>query len=243
MVCTNDGGSDVVGTDDLVFVQFSSVGSFTGGDGIDITGGVISVDLDTVSGLEFNSGALRIDVANTAELSIDANGLNVEGLPSLFQINGVAVGATVTAANLDTLTDGSNADALHTHAAGSANRIEAELTANEALDNGDAVEWGGAADEIRECQASVAARVDCFGVVEEAGGIAASGTGTVVRRGIATGVITGATVGDRYYVGDSGGIVQGIGAISAGNHVVFVGTAVNATDLEVNPQYIAKKAA
>lgn len=43
-------------------------------------------------------------------------------LPSLFQINGSATSVYVTAANLGTLTagSGSNADALHTHASGSA---------------------------------------------------------------------------------------------------------------------------
>ena len=50
-----------------------------------------------------------------------------------FQIEGSAVGSTVTAANLDTLTNGSNADSLHTHAAGTATTITVAGTAGETL--------------------------------------------------------------------------------------------------------------
>lgn len=116
-VCTNDSGSDVIGTDALTMVQFTGGASLTAGNGIDITGNVISVSLVSPSGLEFSGGDLRIDVATTNELSIDANGLNVEGVPSLFLINGVATSANVTAANLNTLTAGvaSDAGSLHMH--------------------------------------------------------------------------------------------------------------------------------
>ena len=52
-----------------------------GGDGIEVTeaGGnvTIAVDLDDVSGLEFDSGELRVDANNG--LTIDANGLDVSG--------------------------------------------------------------------------------------------------------------------------------------------------------------------
>ena len=63
----------------------------------------------------------------------------------------------------------------------------------------------------------------------------------VVRRGIATGVLTGATVGDRYYVAVGGGLTT-TAPTGGGNNIILVGTAVNATDLEVNPQYMGRKA-
>jgi len=245
-VVTND--PITVDTTAIQFSQTQGPGAYTGGDGIDISAGVISVDLATSNpGLYFDSNKLSVLLDGTT-LAKGASGLSVQGLPSLFEINGSAVSANVTAANLNTLTAGSasDADALHTHnnlVVDSAARLEDELTANEALALGDPVEWGGANDQIRECQASVSARVDCIGVVEEAGGIGASGTGTVVLLGVATGVISGATVGDRYFVGDSGGLIQGISGISAGNHIVFVGTAKNATDLDVRPYYVGRKAA
>jgi hypothetical protein len=107
-------------------------------DGIDVDSNGVFVDLvDTSAGLEFvgatpdgelrvqvvDSGGLRLqsdgvllkidDTPNT--LDVDTDGLKVVGLPSLFEINDVAVGATVDAAALDTLTDGSNADGEHVH--------------------------------------------------------------------------------------------------------------------------------
>lgn len=116
-VCTNNTGSDVVGTDALNFTQFAGTNTFTGGDGISIAANVISVDLATVSGLEFTGGELRIDVVSTDRLSISAGGLDVVGVPSLFEIGGVATSANVTSANLGTLTAGvaSEASSLHIH--------------------------------------------------------------------------------------------------------------------------------
>ena len=47
-VCTNDSGSDVVGTDALVFTQFTGLGSITAGDGLQKTGNTVSVDSTVV---------------------------------------------------------------------------------------------------------------------------------------------------------------------------------------------------
>jgi hypothetical protein len=83
--------------------------------GFEVTSGVVGIKLASPSGLEFNSGALRVDIASADEFSRSAAGITVEGLPSLFKIDGTAVGATVTAPNLDDICDGSSADSLHTH--------------------------------------------------------------------------------------------------------------------------------
>ena len=229
-----------VDSSDQTFVQFSAAGSFTGGDGIDITGSVISVDLATVSGLEFATGELRIDVADTNELTIDATGLNVEGVPTLFNIGATAVGATVTAPNLDTLTDGSNADALHVHAGGSSNKVQEDLAVNEAIAIGDAIEWSTTNDRVQKCDAAVDAKVDCFGIATSAQAVVGNNA-TVVRCGIATGVISGATAGDRYYVANGGGITSTL-PVASGDNVILVGTATNATDLEVHIQFIGRRA-
>lgn len=211
--------------------------------GLVITANGIEIDLAATNPcLEFDgSGDLQLQINGTT-LEKTASGVQVKGLPSLFEINGVAVSANVTAANLTELTGGGTTT-LHSHTSGSANRLEEELTAEETLAQSDVVEWGTTNDQIRECRANDATRVDAIGIVEESGGISVSGTGTVVRLGVAVGVLSSATVGQRFYVGDTGGIVQGIGSISAGNHVIFVGTAKNATDLDFRPQYITKKAA
>ncbi len=234
-----------VDTTPIDFTQTQGPGVYTGGNGIDISSGVISADLATSNpALYFDSNKLSLQL-DGATLQKGASGVSVKGLPSLFEINAVAVSANVTAANLNTLTAGSSsdADALHTHDSVAAERVVGELTAEETLAKGDAVAWGTTDDEIRECRANLAARVDAIGVVEEAAGIAAAATGTIVRRGVAVNVLVGATVGDRMFVGNTGGLVTGASSISAGNHLIFVGTAKNATDLEVNPRYVGRKAA
>lgn len=212
--------------------------------GMEITSSGFAIDLASNPGLQFTGGDLDM-LLNGTTLQKGASGVSVKGLPAQFEIATVATSANVTAANLNTLTAGSasDADALHTHNEGAAKRLEDELTAEENLAKGDPIEWGTTDNELRQCRANLAARTQCFGVVEEAAGIAADATGTIVRRGVAVGVLSGATVGERFYVDNTGGLVSGHAGISAGNHVILVGTAKNATDLEVNPQYITKKAA
>lgn len=73
-------------TDNLIWVQFSSVAALTGGAGIVISSNEINVELDTVSGLEFDTGGaagkLRVNSDNTtgasvAPVSVTANGVGV----------------------------------------------------------------------------------------------------------------------------------------------------------------------
>ena len=60
-VCTNNKGDGVVGTNALVFSQFSGAGSITAGNGLSKSGSTLSVDLvDSGSGLDFASGELQI---------------------------------------------------------------------------------------------------------------------------------------------------------------------------------------
>jgi len=227
-------GLSMDGSGDVQGVANASAGMAVGASGFE-------VDLaDTNPCLLFASGiGLQI---NGTTLEKTATGARVKGLPSQFEVGGVAVGTPVSAPNLDTLTDGSDADALHTHNNVQATRLEAELIAEEALSKGDPVEWGTTNDKVRQSRANLLSRVDAMAVVEESAGIAPDAVGTCVRRGPAT-VLTGATVGDRYYVDNAGGLVAGKGTISAGNHVIFVGTAINATELEVHIRYVGQKAA
>ena len=100
---------------DNVWQQMSGAGSVptatsASGGGIQ---GKWTADSDKGLTISAGVGAVNIDAVT---IDFDGSGqLVVTGLPSLFEINGTAVGATVTAGNLDDLTDGSNADALHTH--------------------------------------------------------------------------------------------------------------------------------
>lgn len=93
--------------------------------------------------LTFGVVANRIVIQSGIEL--ETTGTGMIDLPSLFKINNIAVGATVTAANLDTLTNASNADALHFHTTGSATTIAVSGTAGETIAAGAPVVFDDAA--------------------------------------------------------------------------------------------------
>lgn len=66
--------SVTIGTDAMTWVQFSGTGSFTAGDGIDIAGNVISVDLLAAGGLKFVSTELSIEPSDFAGSGLEDDG-------------------------------------------------------------------------------------------------------------------------------------------------------------------------
>ncbi len=69
------------------FVVGAGVGSIIGGDGIDITSGEVSVELDTVPALEFSGGKMRVKVEEEGGISRGSGGLSVnEGDLSLANL-------------------------------------------------------------------------------------------------------------------------------------------------------------
>lgn len=277
-VCASDAGSDIVGTDNLTFVQFSSAGAILGGAGLVKTGNTldvgdgpgilvstdkIEVELSATPGLEFdatgdtgklqakvdaNQGLQRVAAGlglklNGSTLLVGASGVSVKGLPSLFEINGVAVGATVTAPNLDTLTNGSNADALHSHAATVATeapKVENTLPVAEAVAVADPVYQSATADRVGKARADDTTKSYVVGIARTAQATVGS-TSEVVTAGPAAGVLSGATPGQPYYLQATGGI--GTATPGAGNRVIQCGVAKNATDLFVRIVDFGKKAA
>lgn len=84
-VCTNDAGSDVVGTDTLLFTQFTGAGAIVAGDGLDKTGNTLSVNVDdttieittdtlNVKDLGISTGKLADDAVTAAKLAADTAG-------------------------------------------------------------------------------------------------------------------------------------------------------------------------
>jgi len=65
-VCTSDVGADVVGTDSLIFVQFSGAGQIIAGDGLLKTGNTLDVRVDTTS-IVISSDILEIKNAPTSK--------------------------------------------------------------------------------------------------------------------------------------------------------------------------------
>lgn len=198
---------------------------------------------DTDAGLAVAAGVVSANI-DAVTIDFTAGVMGVTGVPLNFEVNGVATGNDVTAANLDTLTNTSNADALHTHAsavATEAPKIENTLTtATDATADGDPVYQNGN-DTVGKATAADTAKARIVGVIRTGSG-AAGATPDVTSVGPCAGVLAAATFNTPYYVGDAGGL-DTFGNISAGNRVVRMGFAKNATDLWVDIADLGRKAA
>lgn len=219
------------------------------GDGIEIVSDYVTVDLATDPGLEFTgttpnaelrakvdpSGGLERVAAGLGvkldgtTLQKGASGLKVLGVPAAgtWEIGGVATGSTVTAPNLDELTDGSETT-LHSHPTSEA--LQELLTANESCNKGDPVAWSNVADKFNQGDANNTPDSRIFGVV--LANVAGDGTALVVRRGVAPDVLSGATAGAPYWLAAGGGLTSSI-PTGTGNRIIRIGYAKNSTDLEV----------
>ena len=227
--------------------------------GMSVGSGGLAVALSAAPGLEFNVGDLQvkadgahgiiigasgveIEIDDTPDtLDVDADGLKVVGLPSLFKINDTAVGANVTATNLDTLVAGTSsyADSLHTHARVDAAKVVSGIyTAGENIAKGDPC-YVYAANQIGKGDAGADVKAHIIGVAAAA--IAGAGTGVMVSEGIVTGVGSGWTANDPIYLADTGGLTNT--RPSASKRIVVVGYAWNATDLFVDIRDYGKRAA
>jgi len=208
--------------------------------GLELTGAVanqkeLQVLVDGEHGIIRGASGIELEIDDTPDtLDVDADGLKVVGLPSLFKINDVAVGADVTAANMDTLTDGSNADALHSHSAlevDEAKRVEDTHENKNVVSDGDVVRWSDTNDQLDVADNSSVAGGRAIGVART-GGAVSPGTSEVVKHGVCAGCLAGATPNTPYFLGASGALVLG-SAIPTPGRAVRVGFAKNATDLDV----------
>ena len=201
--------------------------------------GQLRLAVNPTGGLE-RTGTGAAAKLNGTTLESVAAGLSVKGLPSLFEIAGVAVGATVTAPNLDTLTDGSNADALHVHAgADEAQRVETVYTSDGVgLTKGDPV-YVSANDVVTEADAANNNCRKYVGIAKATVGAAASID--VISAGVLTGVaVAGAPAGGALvYLAAGGGLTTVIPS-NSGDHRFVIGKMKNATDIHVEPQYLGK---
>lgn len=200
----------------------------------------LQVKVDGAHGIIRGTTGLEIEIDDTPDtLDVDADGLKVVGLPSLFKINDTAVGATVTAPNLDELTDGSTTS-LHSHAgADAAERIERLHAVDEAIAVADPV-YISSANRVGKGRADTNAKARIIGVAKTAQATVGLNT-TVVSLGLAASILSSATAGTPYYLQATGGI--GTSLPGAGNRVIECGIAYNADDLWVRIVDYGKKAA
>lgn len=238
---SNTAGSIKVELDTAANAQ--GVGAGGGSSGLEFdantAAGKLRAAVNATGGLQRTASGLSILLDETPDtLDTGAAGLKVVGLPSLFKVNGTAVGVTVTAANLDTLTNASFADALHKHLF--AGGVRKDMVSSEAFSAFDPIAQSSTAGKVMQGRANSDPRAKIKGVaLAAAGGVDV--TVAVQCHGTAAGALSGATPGAIYYVAAAGGLTAT--SPGAGNRIIQVGTAETATDLWVQIIDYGKKAA
>jgi hypothetical protein len=214
--------------------------------GLSLSGG-LAISLGTTPALS-TSGGLHVTLSGST-LGTDSSGLYVAGVPAGFTIDGSATnGSNVSASNLDTLvadfgasaSPSGDASALHSH--GSASMF---VTADQyGWTAGDPVQMKGN-DLAGKARAD---DVSTGGWVVGVAATASAGDATnkqIITSGVAKGVLNPAftTGGVVYYLSQAGGLTSNFNNIDAGNRVIMMGIAKNATDLIVQVRDFGQKAA
>lgn len=258
-----------VNTTAQTWVQTSGSGSVTGGDGIDVTGTTVSVDLSSTPGLEFSSGELQVLVDPAGAILRQAAGISVnvgDGIaistnaivvdlatdPGL-EFNGGDLRVLVNpagaiervTAGLGVIVDGitiqiNGSNELEVIGAGDANRLTNSFTAQVTVALGDPLIATTTNDEVALADAAGAATTRRFVGLAKAAATATNPV-DVISDGLAVGVLTGGgfSAGEPVFIANGGGLTDTRPAAS-GDHVYYLGRAVNADDLLLQPQYFGR---
>lgn len=124
-VCSND-GNVTIGTDNILFVQFTGAGQLDGGNGIDITGSTVSVDLDSASGLAVSASGLKIDALGVTNAMLAGSIANAKLANST--ISGVSLGS-----NLNSLSAGNGISMTSFNGSAAVSDLTIDLDTNSGL--------------------------------------------------------------------------------------------------------------
>lgn len=209
--------------------------------GLDITASGVEVDVEADGAIVFDgvNGGLEIKLETTnPTLDIVSNELGVKYSATLGGLDQDANGLKVKVDGSSILINGSGQ--IYSAGADEATRLENDFVAVENVTKADPVYWEPTAvDKFGKATAGTDAKAYVFGIAKA--DILADATGAVVSYGPAAGVLAGATQGAKYYLAAAGGLSTT--APGAGNRVILIGWAINATDLWVQPIDYGKKAA
>lgn len=184
----------------------------------------------TDSGLEIGADGLAVKIGDPEELYFHLGYLRLSGVPANFKIGGVATGDFVTADNLTTLTSGGNGDNLHSHSPPPemSDIVEYWLLDAPVL-KGQGV-YISSSSKLSPCSCLSPVSSRCIGVA------AASGyqgdTIPVYPFGVVKGILSGASIGSRFFINHLGNPVN-ITLVPKSSRLVQVGIAINETDLFV----------
>ena len=208
--------------------------------GLRFSGGSLDLKVDGSGALELAAAGLKLKLADT-NLGITLGELRTFGLPLNFMIDGVAVGSSVTAANLTPLCDSSTIVSQHTHAAQSSvqdivdSGYVADLTITKGV--GLYISSNGAVSP-GTCTTDIASRT--IGIAYA--GALQNAQAQVMLEGILLGALGGAGIrNERYFLG-SDGLPCLVTALPNGARVIQLGIARNADDLAVQIFDFGKKA-
>jgi hypothetical protein len=197
----------------------------------------LGVKLDATRAITKNASGIGVNIeASNPSLEIVANELGVKEDTA----RGLATDSSGLYVKVDGTTITFNGTGQLKVGAAPASRVSADYPVNEAVAIADPVDWSSTNDRVEKSRADTDAKAKVIGVAETAQGTVGQNA-TIVSAGPAVGVLSGATAGVAYYLQATGGL--GTALPGAGNRVIQLGTAKNATDLFVRIVDYGKKAA
>lgn len=177
--------------------------------------------------------------APSGEAVFEALALKQDASAELAEAEAFFAATDITGAEAEQLTDGSNADSLHTHSKLIGNKVagEAFTAALFAVRYAKAADSGFVAGRVykADIDASAADNFYVVGLVRPSGSVSAAGAINVVKNGEITATAHGFTVGAPLFL-DAGGAVTETAPTAENMAVVRVGMAIDANTIEVQIQ-------